>query len=389
MEVEVVVGANYGDEGKGLFTEHLCRNMPKPAVVLSNGGCQRGHTVNNKELGIRHVFHHFGSGTLLNAPSVYAKTFIVNPIKYAEEKKELELHRIEPIALRAPGCILQLPGDMFTNQMLELARAKDNARHGSCGWGIWETQVRNAELGKLSFEDFSMLSYSKKRQMILDAVDWQLETRLSTCKDTIYTYLLDTVRSDNFIKHFIYDFEEMAKTVKCLETDSIVEVNWTKHNAAIESLVIENAQGLLLDKDYAPEDENGRTDVHTTPSKCGLASSIEALGYGADACSITANYITRTYLTRHGAGPFPEEDKDMHFEDKTNVPNDWQGMLRFGQLDDEAVVKLLARVDHDSACAKKRNVIVTHCNEIEPCTMLKDNAAAFSYEDSSCYFLKK
>lgn len=381
MEVEVVVGANYGDEGKGLFTEHLCKTMPKPAVVMSNGGCQRGHTVNSRELGIRHVFHHFGSGTLLGAPSVYAKTFIVNPIKYAEEKKELELHRIEPTAFRASSCILQLPGDMFTNQILELARAKDNARHGSCGWGIWETQVRNAELSKLSFEDFSMLSYNKKRQAILDAIDWQLETRLSTCKDGICTYLLETIRSDSFIKHFIYDFEEMAKAVKCLETDNITEVDWTKHNVSVESIVVENAQGLLLDRAYAPKDENGSVDIHTTPSKCGLNGALEALGDKLDASDVTANYITRTYFTRHGAGPFPEEDQSISFEDKTNKPNDWQGTLRFGKLDNEAAAQLLDRVEHDSHAAKAHNIIVTHCNEIEPCERLKSIAYALSYED--------
>ena len=65
MTIEAVIGANYGDEGKGLFTEYLCRSRPSPIVVLSNGGSQSDHTVNNPEIGIRHVLHHFGSGTLL------------------------------------------------------------------------------------------------------------------------------------------------------------------------------------------------------------------------------------------------------------------------------------------------------------------------------------
>ena len=137
MTVEAVIGANYGDEGKGLFTEYLCRSRPSPIVVLSNGGSQRGHTVNNVEKGIRHVFHHFGSGTLLGVPSVYSKTFLLNPIKYIEEKRELEKVGIKPIAFRAPSCLLQMPSDMFTNQTLEKARGQ--SKHGSCGWGIWET----------------------------------------------------------------------------------------------------------------------------------------------------------------------------------------------------------------------------------------------------------
>ena len=43
-------------------------------------------------------------------------------------------------------------------------------------------------------------------------------------------------------------------------------------------------------------------------------------------------YVTRAYATRHGAGPFPRE-VDASYPDATNVPNSWQGTLRFGELD--------------------------------------------------------
>lgn len=39
MEIDAVIGANYGDEGKGLATDFLCSAKRKPAVVLTNGGC--------------------------------------------------------------------------------------------------------------------------------------------------------------------------------------------------------------------------------------------------------------------------------------------------------------------------------------------------------------
>lgn len=55
--INIVIGANYGDEGKGLVT-----NAITPAtgcLVLANGGAQRGHTVETKTF--RPVFHHFGS----------------------------------------------------------------------------------------------------------------------------------------------------------------------------------------------------------------------------------------------------------------------------------------------------------------------------------------
>ena len=69
VNAELVIGANYGDEGKGLFTEFLSKTCQNPIVVLANGGSQRGHTVNDPVLG-KHVFHHFGSGTLASRPRV-------------------------------------------------------------------------------------------------------------------------------------------------------------------------------------------------------------------------------------------------------------------------------------------------------------------------------
>jgi len=40
-------------------------------------------------------------------------------------------------------------------------------------------------------------------------------------------------------------------------------------------------------------------------------------------------YVTRAYMTRHGAGPFPHESINLDFEDKTNVPNQYQGSMRY------------------------------------------------------------
>ena len=78
-DVKVVIGASFGDEGKGLMTDYFAADAANKGetalVVCSNGGAQRGHTVraygDNIESGmkpeVRHVFHHFGSGTLAGA----------------------------------------------------------------------------------------------------------------------------------------------------------------------------------------------------------------------------------------------------------------------------------------------------------------------------------
>lgn len=385
MKIEAVIGANYGDEGKGLFTEYLCRNRPEPLVVLSNGGCQRGHTVNNNMLGVRYVFHHFGSGTLFGAPSVYSKTFLLNPIAYVSEKRELAQFGVSPITFRVPGCILQLPGDMFTNQTLETARAKDGKRHGSCGWGIWETIVRNRQFEKLTFESFSAMSYAEKRSKIMETLDWQTEFRLAEHKDAVNEKILKCVTDGQFIAHFIEDFETMARDSRILDTDNLLAVDWEKYGIDVGTIIVENGQGLLLDKKYAPEDENGRRDIHSTPSKTGLEGVIDALGSNS-APDIGVTYVSRTYLTRHGAGPFPEETQGMKFNDRTNIRNDYQESIRFGEMTDDAVNNLLERIyaDADGLIAKDRiGLAFTHCNEVRPPDIEFPGKVYYSYEDDS------
>ena len=64
-DVKVVIGANFGSEGKGLMTDYFCDKAPYNRQVLNvrfNGGSQAGHTVVTPE-GDKHVFSHFGAGT--------------------------------------------------------------------------------------------------------------------------------------------------------------------------------------------------------------------------------------------------------------------------------------------------------------------------------------
>ena len=98
------------------------------------------------------------------------------------------------------------------------------------------------------------------------------------------------------------------------------------------------------------------------------------LGYLKNA-NVETCYITRTYLTRHGAGEFIEEckkeeiNKDMY--DLTNVPNDYQGGIRYGYID---IDDLLKRIKEDSKKIPDNNyyLFVTHLNETNNSFFLKD-----------------
>lgn len=157
MKINVVIGANYGDEGKGLVTNWRCWNAENPIVVMTNGGCQRGHTVQDLRTNRRHVFHHFGSGTFMNVPTYFPATYFMNPMKYVEEYRQLKNLNINDIKCYASDrCLMQFPADIFVNQALEYMRKQQNEEHGSVGWGIWETVLRNVYCPML-LADFAKL----------------------------------------------------------------------------------------------------------------------------------------------------------------------------------------------------------------------------------------
>ena len=82
--IKVVIGANFGDEGKGLMTDYFASKSNKSLVVRFNGGGQAGHTVTTKD-GRRHVFHHFGSGIFAGADtSEPTKSPLESLYKYLE-----------------------------------------------------------------------------------------------------------------------------------------------------------------------------------------------------------------------------------------------------------------------------------------------------------------
>ena len=351
MNIEVVIGANYGDEGKGLVTECLCRNRPSPIVILSNGGCQRGHTVNNSELSCKHVFHHFGSGTLLGVPTVLSKTFLLNPISFVEEWNLLP---VKPVVFRAPGCLLQLPGDMFTNQTLEFNRGKD--RHGSCGWGIWETIYRNS-INELTFESFAQMDYDQKKETILRAYEYQKYYELKDLK--INKVIDEQLTSKPFIDHFISDFMFMYQHTIPLKTDNLLDIDWREYGLNIETFIVENGQGLGLDEEYTND------KIHTTPTSCGLKGARLAIGSGIQNSNLIGNYTTRRYFTRHGEGPFIEESKDLKYLDYTNIFNPYQGHLRFGHMTQEKAYNMINNrilKDAEKYGANDYKIILTHAN---------------------------
>lgn len=345
--IKVVIGANYGDEGKGLMTDYFCSLMENPIVVCVNGGSQRGHTVDTPD-GKHHIFHHFGSGSYLRASTYLASEYILNPMIFIEEKDTLAKQGLSfPIYLNE-NCRISTPFDMILNQVIESSRG-DN-RHGSCGFGIWETILRYRNTNAKTLKELMYLSKNNFKEYLIDIKNNYFYKRLQD--ENIISLdkeWEDIINNDNLIENYILDFNRMVKESKIV-TDSILD--------EYDNIVFENGQGLRLDqgnKDYL---------INTTPSFTGLTSVKKIIDNIIDK-KVEVCYVTRTYITKHGAGTFDEECEkekiNKNMVDLTNHPNDFQGSLRYGILDEEKMMEFINKDFGDNNYIK--SLAITHINE--------------------------
>ena len=358
-KVTVIIGANYGDEGKGLTTDFIAHNEIEQGrqaiVVCSNGGAQRGHTVELSD-GRRHVFHHFGSGTLAGAETYLPKQFIMNPLIFVKEFDDLQkTFDISPICTAHPECLVSTPFDMILNQIVEENRG--NNKHGSCGVGIWETIVRNGarfdELCNMSNNDIVIYLRTVRDQFF----NKRLNYYGIDFSSSVYTKWKDIIYDENLINNFIVDFRYMASNIKATSTESYLR--------SYNSIIFENGQGLLLDQKFGE---------HSTPSNTGLKNSMEIINdSGIKKADILLNvlYITRPYLTRHGADPNFKEDRDLSVrnlhEDKTNVHNVHQGNIKYGLLDKKSlqdrIHEDIKNFMHGFVLNGRYDLVVTHVDQ--------------------------
>ena len=356
--VKIVIGANFGDEGKGYMTDYFANEAKKQnkscLVVCHNGGSQKGHTVVSPS-GLRHVFHHFGSGNMTGADTYLSKNYIVNPITFNREYEELERKGILTKTFVHKDCLVTTPFDMLINQIAEEYRSKD--KHGSCGLGVNETIVRNNSMNTFTFYDmYKMPNHLNK--VLLDIIStYYLMKRLKQLKiESILTKWLEILsKRDNIIENYIDDLNTMFDRIEFVD-DSIFD--------KYEYVIFEGAQGLLLDQnnmEYFP---------HLTPSNTGITNPVNMI-LDKNVSDIEVCYVTRTYMTRHGAGRFDseckKEDINSNMVDMTNIPNEFQDTLRYGTLD---LNDLKNRIEKDfNSNSKgldiKKSLAITHINEYD------------------------
>lgn len=308
-----IIGANFGDEGKGLMTDYFAKKYPDAIVIRFNGGAQAGHTVQLKN-GTRHVFHHFGSGMLRGNDTYLSRFFIVNPLLF---DKEYNILNKLPNTSKAhifidDSCLVTTPYDMLINQEINI-----NSPHATCGVGINETVERHLEGFILTWKEISTWS----RKQVYSYLDMlrinYVHDRLKRLKITPSESFKERLHEKSIIELFYHAIQVMYRTTL---SSSLLGI---AHNYVYR--IYEGAQGLLLDQD------NQSYYPFLTRSNTGIRN-VEKLEQRMMSDELEVVYTSRAYVTRHGKGPLPNEDKNLSYSDQTNAYNEFQGGLRYAPL---------------------------------------------------------
>jgi adenylosuccinate synthase len=246
-----------------------------------------------------------------------------------EYKKLKELGHLPPTVAIDPRCLITTPFDMMVNQVLEDSRG--NARHGSVGIGFGETIGRNIfpafQLWRSDLAS-NRTNLAQKLRLIRD--NW-LPIRLKQLD------LPRIPRDDERLSDKVIDFF-LEELIAFHDATMIAGAEFLTG----KSVIFEGAQGLLLDMDKGKK-------PHVTRSNTGLKNVVPIAK--AARLNLSVVYVTRSYMTRHGAGPLDGEySPDPPIIDETNSEHPYQGKLRFGRLDTTALLK---RVHEDANEAQK------------------------------------
>lgn len=333
-EVKIVLGSAFGDEGKGVTVQYLCKEAidkgKKPLVIRFSGGPQAAHTVNYN--GIEHICSTYGSGVLLGVPTLIWDTAYFDPICAKKEYEVLKtkIGEVPPLYVM-PKTRIITPYDVHAGW-----NDSKVLKDGTCGKGIYPTFKRNKEGLIVNTEN-----------MFNDNVLYELELNYYDNDD-----LTDLSPEGKMYENFIKEANENKYNFFSITSGGLLL-------SLFDVLIFEGSQGLLLDMErgFYP---------NVTPSKVGLNAFTEDKFLEQALYNAEVYLVTRTYLTRHGNGYTPcnyDFPFDLTNKHETNDYNDFQGNFKTGLLNLDLLNEAFTRHCLDNYWKLYNmsfNMVVTH-----------------------------
>jgi len=280
----VVVGTQWGDEGKGKIVDWLTDHAL--GVVRFQGGHNAGHTLVIG--GKKTVLHLIPSGILRDKVACYIGNGVVlSPQALLEEVETLERAGVD-VASRlkiSEACPLILPYHVALDQAREAA--KGAGKIGTTGRGIGPAYEDKVARRAIRLQDlFYRERFAAKLGEVLDLHNFMLKNYFKTATVDFGKTLEETLRFAERIKPMVADVPRLLYEAQ----------------AAGKNLLFEGAQGTLLDVDHG-------TYPFVTSSNCVAGAAAAGAGIGPHNLHYVLG-ITKAYTTRVGSGPFPTELDD-------------------------------------------------------------------------------
>lgn len=367
MAAVIILGAQWGDEGKGKMTDYLAQEAD--VVVRGQGGDNAGHTV---EVGDKqYKLHSIPSGILYeNKLNVIGNGVVLNPQSLFEEMKYLKDLGIDinpDKLIISDRAQLIMPYHKVMDGIKEKARGKNDI--GTTGKGIGPCYTDKAERSGLRVCDLMHENVFKEK----------LQEDVKTKNEIINgIYGLEPLDFDSIYEQYMKYAEEMRPYVCDTSVKIYDAIKAGKH------VLFEGAQGTLLDIDYG-------TYPYVTSSNTVAGGLCTGTGIGPTMIT-NAVGVTKSYTTRVGKGPFPTELLDADgdwLREKGHEYGVTTGRARRCGWLDLVILKTATRLSGLTSFAITKMDTLAGLDKVKVCTGYKFNGSVIDYfpaslEDLAC-----
>lgn len=341
----VIIGAQWGDEGKGKIVDILAQNAD--IVVRYQGGSNAGHTVINDRGTF--VFHLIPSGILYRGTlCAIGNGVVVDPSSLIEEMDHLQGQGVKfgknfVISQRAH---VILPYHKAIDRASE--QSKGSRKIGTTGRGIGPSYAdKMARIGILMGDLLNPPLFKKKLEENLVEMNWFLE-RL---------YKVETFQVDKVFTQYMAYADRLRSYI--VDTTTLLNRAIGKN----KTVLFEGAQGTHLDVDFG-------TYPYVTSSSSAAGGACTGTGVGPTMIDAVMG-IAKVYTTRVGSGPFPTELTDavgQGLQERGKEFGSTTGRARRCGWFDAVVVRHATQVNGLSSLAVTKLDVLDGCKELKLCT---------------------
>jgi adenylosuccinate synthase len=355
----IVVGAQFGDEGKAKVTDLLAKNAD--VVVRYQGGCNAGHTVVVD--GDTYKFHLIPSGILYKKLCVLGPGMVIDPKALLTELDALLKRGLDASNLRISNTAhVTMPYHLALDAAEEDSRG--DQKIGTTKRGIGPTYADKCARSGIRMEDLM------DRDLLKTKLEW-LVPRKNVILERLYN--IKPFEVEQILAEYV-DYGEKLRKYVCDTSELIFQSIGNRKN-----ILFEGAQGTLLDLDHG-------SYPYVTSSSPSAGGACIGAGVGPTSIDRVIG-VSKAYMTRVGEGPFPTEQSGEIGEQLRQPGTAWAevgvttGRDRRCGWFDTVLGRYSVRINGLDCLAVTKLDVLDDFDEILVCTSYKDRETGKTYKE--------